>query len=107
MSALCRINELEWLDLVLVDVGEGDQPPFPSVDAPDILDGISVLLKPVDVLKEVMMVLFIADVVVIKASGLLTEGEAGRRDVLGGVIVNRCRTDAFILPGRVVVSQDF
>lgn len=50
------VLELEGLDLVLKDVGERQQPPFPRFHASNLLHRALVVLTPVNVSDEVMVI---------------------------------------------------
>ena len=105
MAWFSRVGEFEGLDLVLEDVGEGDEAAFASVDGPDVLDGIARVGETEYGLEPVVLILFVIKIVEELDVGLLAEGEGGWGDVLGRVVVDGCRADVFVLSRQTDVRQ--
>lgn len=97
MPWFSRIGKLEWLNLVLEDVWEGDKTAFASLDGSDVLGHIAIRREAVYIWEpfsgvELRGVLHEALFV-----GLVAEGEGGMGDVFGRVVVYCCSTDSLIL----------
>lgn len=102
MSRFRRINELERLDLVLQDVGEGDETTLAGIDGADILNAVAPVIEAKDGIEPVVLALLVGELGEKLRVGLLTEGEGRRGNVFGVVVVDCGGADRIVLKYRAI-----
>ena len=75
MAGFSRVGEFEGLDLVLEDVGEGDETALTGIDGPNILDAVARVGEAEYGAEPVVLPLLVRKVGEEPSVGLLTEGE--------------------------------
>ena len=87
MAGLRFVGEFERRNLMLEDVGEGQEAVLRRGDSAEGLDRGAVLLDVVEALEVFVVVLFVGFVRKVFDGDGFAEGEVGGCDVFGGVVV--------------------